>query len=165
MYIKGYTQLALVVKNWPANAGEIRSKAPFLGQEGVATRFSVLAWRIQWTEELGGLQSIGSRRVGHDWSNLARMHTKGYKTVGEMASALACLFPAMGSVYLNNSEHEFLHLWLEDNSILFPRATGKSKEMVCVKVVSELQSPCKWQLLLACVQMLNLNNKDYSKHF
>ena len=36
-------------------------------EEGMATHFSILAWRIQWTEEPGGLQSIGSQRVGHDW--------------------------------------------------------------------------------------------------
>ena len=39
--------------------------------EGMATRSSILAWRILCTEELGGLQSIGSLRVRHDWSDLA----------------------------------------------------------------------------------------------
>ena len=34
--------------------------------EGMATPASILAWRISWTEEPGGLQSIGSQRVGHD---------------------------------------------------------------------------------------------------
>ena len=33
---------------------------------GTATHSSVLAWRISWTEEPGGPQSIGSQRVGHD---------------------------------------------------------------------------------------------------
>ena len=42
-----------------------------LGQEdplekGMATHSSILAWRIAWTEEPGGLQSMGSQRVGHD---------------------------------------------------------------------------------------------------
>ena len=32
----------------------------------VATHSSILAWRIPWTEEPGGLQSIGSQRAGHD---------------------------------------------------------------------------------------------------
>ena len=45
----------------------------FLGQEnpleeGMATHSSSLAWRIRWTEELGGLQSVGSQRVGHSWA-------------------------------------------------------------------------------------------------
>ena len=35
-------------------------------EEGMATHFGILAWRIPWTEEPGGLQSIGSQRVGHD---------------------------------------------------------------------------------------------------
>ena len=42
-----------------------------LGQEdplekGMATPSSILPWRIPWTEEPGGLQSIGSQRVGHN---------------------------------------------------------------------------------------------------
>ena len=34
----------------------------------MAPHFSTLAWKIPWTEEPGGLQSMGSRRVGHDWA-------------------------------------------------------------------------------------------------
>ena len=35
-------------------------------EEGMATHSNILAWRIPWTEESGGLQSMGLRRVGHD---------------------------------------------------------------------------------------------------
>ena len=35
-------------------------------EEGMATHPSIRAWRILWTEEPGGLQSVGSHRVGHD---------------------------------------------------------------------------------------------------
>ena len=42
----------------------------------MATHSSILAWRIPWTEEPGGLQSTGSHRVRHDWSDLARTHAK-----------------------------------------------------------------------------------------
>ena len=35
-------------------------------EEAMATHSSILAWRIPWTEEPGGLQSMGSQRVGHD---------------------------------------------------------------------------------------------------
>ena len=35
-------------------------------EKEVATHSSILAWRIPWTEEHGGLQSMGSQRVGHD---------------------------------------------------------------------------------------------------
>ena len=56
--------MALVVKNWPANAGNIRDvgwKDPL--EKGMAPHSSILASRIPWTEEPGGLQSIGSQRV------------------------------------------------------------------------------------------------------
>ena len=35
-------------------------------EKEMATHSSILAWRIPWTEELGGLQSTGPKRVGHD---------------------------------------------------------------------------------------------------
>ena len=37
-------------------------------EKGMATHCSTLAWKIPWTEESGGLQSMGSQRVGHDWA-------------------------------------------------------------------------------------------------
>ena len=37
-----------------------------LSEKAMATHSSTLAWKIPWTEEPGGLQSMGSRRVGHD---------------------------------------------------------------------------------------------------
>ena len=43
----------------------------------MATHSSILAWRILWTEEPDGLLSIGSYRVGHDWSGLACMQCIG----------------------------------------------------------------------------------------
>ena len=46
-------------------------QVPSMNQEdtlegGMATHSSILAWRIPWTEEIGGLQSMGLQRVGHD---------------------------------------------------------------------------------------------------
>ena len=63
--------VALVVKNPPAIAGDIREVGSIPGWEdplevGMTTHSSVLAWRIPWTEEPGRLQSIGLQRVGHD---------------------------------------------------------------------------------------------------
>ena len=40
-------------------------------EKAMAPHSSTLAWKIPWTEEPGGLQSMGSHRVGHDWSDLA----------------------------------------------------------------------------------------------
>ena len=60
--------VAQVVMNLPAiQETQVRS----LGQEDplemeMAAHSSILAWEIPWTEEPGGLQSMGSQRVGHD---------------------------------------------------------------------------------------------------
>ena len=43
-------------------------------EKGMATLASILAWRIPWTAEPGGLQSMGLQRVSPNWSNLACMH-------------------------------------------------------------------------------------------
>ena len=45
--------------------GLIRGLEDPLGK-ALTTHFSILAWRIPWTEETDGLQSMGSQRVGHD---------------------------------------------------------------------------------------------------
>ena len=67
-------------KESTCNSGAARDAGsiPGLGrslEEGMATHSSILAWRIPWTEEPGGLQSIRSQRVRHDWSDLARTQT------------------------------------------------------------------------------------------
>ena len=58
-----------MVKNPPANAGDVRDMGSILGsgkEEGTAAHSSILAWRIPWTEQPSGLQPVGSKRVGHD---------------------------------------------------------------------------------------------------
>ena len=72
MLMGSASQVALVVKNPPANARDVRD----VGQEGplekdMATHPSILAWRIPWTEGPDGLQSIGLQRVRHNRSNFA----------------------------------------------------------------------------------------------
>ena len=54
-----------------------------LGQEDpledeMATHSSILAWKIPWSEEPGGLQSTGLQRVGHNW---ASTHTRAYDRI------------------------------------------------------------------------------------
>ena len=48
-------------------------------EKGMATHSSTLAWRIPWTEEPGGLQSMGSQKVRHDWATFTpkKKKTKG----------------------------------------------------------------------------------------
>ena len=72
------SQVALVVKNPPASAGDARDAGliPGLGRSpgggyGSTLASSILACRIPWTEEPGRLQSRWSQRVGHNKSDLA----------------------------------------------------------------------------------------------
>ena len=60
--------VAQLVKNppamWETCVRSLGREDPL--EKGMATYSSILAWRIPWTEEPGGLQSMGSQRVGHD---------------------------------------------------------------------------------------------------
>ena len=65
----GASLVAQMVKNLLAMQ---ETRVQSLGREdppekGVAIHSSILAWRIQWPEEPGGLQSLGSQRIGHNW--------------------------------------------------------------------------------------------------
>ena len=68
IYVSSWASLvAQMVKNPPAMQ---ETQVPFLSwkdplEMGMTTRFSSLAWRIPRTEELGGLRSMGSQRVGY----------------------------------------------------------------------------------------------------
>ena len=71
--------MMLMLKNPPANAGDVRDARSVPGSgralgRGHGCRCRILAGRIPWTEEPGGLRSMGSQRVRHDRSNLA--HTR-----------------------------------------------------------------------------------------
>ena len=59
-------------------------------EEGMATHSRILAWRIPWTEESSGLQSMGSQRVGHDWSDLARTHAHIHKIKLTILTVFKC---------------------------------------------------------------------------
>ena len=59
------------VKNPPAVQETQETQVPSLVredplEEGMATHSSILAWKIPWTKEPGGVWSLGSQRVGHD---------------------------------------------------------------------------------------------------
>ena len=67
----GASQVALVIKNLPTNAGDVSDMGSFLGLGrspggGLGNPVEYSAWRIPWTEGPDRLQFIGSRRVGHD---------------------------------------------------------------------------------------------------
>ena len=60
-----------MVKNLPASAGDTRDAGSIRGsgrslEEEMATYSSILAWKIPWAKEPGGLQSMELQRVGHN---------------------------------------------------------------------------------------------------
>ena len=64
----------LVVKNPPAMQEPQETQVWSLVwedplEEEMATQSSILAWEISWTEEPGGLESMGSQRVRRDWAS------------------------------------------------------------------------------------------------
>ena len=71
--------------------GSIPGSGRSPGGEGMATYSSILAWRIPWTVEHGRLQSVGSKRVRHDWATTPHTHTQliaehpGFLTPGSAA--------------------------------------------------------------------------------
>ena len=59
-----------MVKNLPSNAGDMGDAGLILGwedlvEEEMTTHYSILSWKIPWTEGLGRLQTMGSQRVRH----------------------------------------------------------------------------------------------------
>ena len=69
--------VAQMVKNLPAMretwVRSLGGEDPL--EKGMATYSNILAWRIPWTEEPGGLQTMGSQRVRHDWATNTYLHT------------------------------------------------------------------------------------------
>ena len=90
-YMPQASQVALVVKNPPANAGDIQDtrSIPGLGRSpgGGHLHSSILAWRISWAEESGGLQSKGSQRVMTE----ATEHTRTHATL-QIVNSCQCQF-------------------------------------------------------------------------
>ena len=73
VFSKIASQVALVVKNQPANTGDVRDVGSIPGsgrslEKEMATCSSIFAWKSPWTEEPGGLQPMGLQRVRHDWA-------------------------------------------------------------------------------------------------
>ena len=90
------------VKNLPAMQEPQEIQVRSLGQEDpleeeMATHSSILAWRVLWTEEPGGLKSKGSQRVGHESIFTFTFHFHALeKEMATHSSVLACRIPGMG---------------------------------------------------------------------
>ena len=84
-------------------------------EKEMATHSSILAWRILWTEEPSGLLSMGSHRVGYNWSDLACMHAL-ERVMATHSSILAWRIPeteepgGLLSMGLNSIVHDWSDL-------------------------------------------------------
>ena len=89
MYGNSYTwtsYVVLVVKKLPANAGDTRDSGLIPGSGRapggeMATHSSILAWEIPWTEQPGGLQSMGLQSVRHDWACMHACSKHGWSAI------------------------------------------------------------------------------------
>ena len=100
------SQVALVVKNPPANAEDVRYAVWSLGWEDplekeMTTHSSILAWETLWTEEPGGLWSKGLHRVRHDWSDLTQL-TAQYSTGQYIANTKEESTHTLSEMYFNS---------------------------------------------------------------
>ena len=96
--------------------------------KGTATHSSILAWRIPWTEEPGGLQSTGSQRVWHNWSELACMHYSHYSRL-----LLGCEGKDVCLVYscILNIYHSMLY-WMHSFKLFVWLIDRLSKKTACL---------------------------------
>ena len=77
-------------------------------EKGMATHSSILAWRIPWTEEPGGLQSVGSQRVRHNWISMHAYWCTGISSVQSLSRVWLFVTPwtaaCQASLSINNSQ-------------------------------------------------------------
>ena len=84
--IKGWLNAIWASPEFTCNTGDTGDMGLIPGprrslEEGMATHYSILAWRAPWIGEPGRLHYIGSQRVRCDWSNWARAHTRTHTNV------------------------------------------------------------------------------------
>ena len=124
-------------------------------EKEMAAHSSVLAWRIPWTGEPGGLPSMGSHRVGHDWSDLAAAaavpsaHSESAQKTGSHSRNIH--LPPSGQVLYLPCQ------WLLESFFKTPRRLDKNEEGIALwpgcrrwgaKVVDSLLFSQVWQLNL-----------------
>ena len=100
-------------------------RIPSLGQEDplereMATPSSILAWRIPQTEELGGLQSTGSQRVGHNWATILSLFRAALFTLAKIWKQAKC----------PSASEQIKKMWYTHNGILLSH-TKEQNNAVC----------------------------------
>ena len=83
-------------------------------EEDMAIHSSILAWRIPWTEEPGGLQSLVSKKIRHDWSGLAHMHRPHWQPGPLEAESLGWEDPLEEGMAIHSSILAWRTPWTEE---------------------------------------------------
>ena len=119
-----------VVKTLPVKQELQETQVQSLGQEdsleeGMAIHSSILVWRIPWTEEPSGLQSIGLQGVKHDWSDLACTHAD-HKYCCQNSDLGIWLF-TLSSLFCYTCRflpfvHQFCARWLDCSAVTVSQA-------------------------------------------
>ena len=84
---------------------QLKHWVEFSVEKEMATHSSVLAWRMPWTEKPGRVQSMGSRRVGHDWSDLAAAE---FSVLYSRLSLVIYFIHSINTVYMSIPVSQFI---------------------------------------------------------
>ena len=139
--------MALVVKNPPVKAGDIRDVGSISGSTSRKTPWRrswqptpvFLPGESPWTEEPNGLQSIESQRVGHNWSDLARIGSEQAKANWEGWDPADAIYIHTSRLDCNQAQPAWLKISL---------STGMSHMQMRILMVS-----CKTTFSLVCVAL------------
>ena len=131
-------------------------------EEGMATPSSILAWRITWTEEPGGLQSIASHRVGHNWSNLALTYAQPWRVVAPGQESTSSDYWSRMRFNTQNNNFQVTE-FLEVKNCLFLLCNLRTKYRSIIWGFSSVQSlSCVWLFVTtwtaACQASLSITN-------
>ena len=142
-------------------------------EKEMATNSNILGWRIPWTEEPGGPQSMGLQRVSHDWSNLSHTHTHTQGHIIAQLNLVPVLFIIAGWIFtfLNNR-----FLWhcevcgLLFRMIFFYTCTQSSMyllaTMPCVLQTLEIsQMTGPWELLIQLWFVAHSHIHNQGQHY
>ena len=130
--------------------------------EGKATHSSVLAWRIPWTEEPGGLQSMGSQRVRHDWET--NSFTLSVESCREGTWKCLVLSPGLESLKQQKEENTSTHL---RRSHLYRTITLLSRDNKENKHTDKPHSihQAVWPFKDVADEAISVSNPTMSPHF
>ena len=123
----------------------------------MATHSSVLAWRIPGTGKPGGLPSMGSHRVGHDWSDLASAAASNWSRP-EIEKAFGLLIQWPNNV---NKELVYFSLLSHSKYLLYPPSGSQNNWK---KLIPHSHSEGEWQTITCYKDQRGISLKVSSNH-